>query len=746
MEISQSVIITLIRGRAQKGMNVKQMVDHLASDSDLGRTEIRRVLRPVLKDLVNSGQVVIGRGKRYFAAEATETVSGRVRVVASGYGSVVPETEGGALIRIEKSGLRGAMDGDRVLVRIEVAREKARREGQREGVVLRVLERVRTTLVGRWIRNEQGRPYVRPINRRLGARVLISGSEIGGEPDDGEFVLVGLERVSVRGKTRGRLVERLGRSGEPGVDDQVVLRSVGIDEAFSEAVLDQVRRIPGEIAENEEKGRWDLRDQPAVTVDPETARDFDDAVFAKPGRRGAILVDVHIADVAHYVVENSALDLSARDRSTSVYLPNHVVPMLPERLSSDLCSLKPGVDRLAFTVRFEVLPNGELGTSEARPSIIRSRRRCVYEEVRDWLDSSVWPKDTTEIADSLWLCSEASERLLEARKRRGGLDFDLSEPKLVFDAKGRVIDIVSSERTRAHRMIEELMVASNRCIARMLIDKEQDALHRVHDRPDPKRLSELAATLSGLGIKAQWSKGDVEASHLQALLEEVIGKPSGPLISSLVLRSLARAVYSSDPQGHFALAADAYCHFTSPIRRYPDIIVHRALRRLQSGEKSNSAIDFVALGAHCSEREQRAESAERMAVMWKVTRFLADKVGEVFDGRVSGVTSFGFFVTLDRFAVDGLVHIAEMVDDYYEFDPGAHCLVGTGGGRRWRLGDAAKVRITYVDEEAMQIQMLPAEMKSDGHTSKKGNRPANRPSQGRGRPAKSKKKGRRTRK
>jgi len=352
----------------------------------------------------------------------------------------------------------------------------------------------------------------------------------------------------------------------------------------------------------------------------------------------------------------------------------------------------------------------------------------------------------------LWLCSEASERLSEARRRRGGLDFDLSEPKLVFDNNnnGRVVDVVPSERTRAHRMIEELMVASNRCIARMLIAKGQEALHRVHEKPDPKRLSELRATLSGLGIQPQWSDGEVEVHHLQALLDEVSGKPSGPLISTLVLRSMARAVYSPDPRGHFALAADAYCHFTSPIRRYPDVVVHRAVRRIlgdgsPSGERSNSNVDFEALGTHCSEREQRAESAERMAVMWRITHFLADKVGEVFDGRVSGVTSFGFFVTLDRFAVDGLVHIAEMVDDYYEYDPSGHCLVGTGGGRRWRLGDAIRVRISYVDEEAMQIQLLPADMRRDAHATKKSKRSRGRPSGAQARSVKGARKSRKTR-
>ncbi len=704
-------ILKLIRSRGGKGMALKNIIDSVTTPGE-GRSGTRHLLRPVLRELVRSGQLVIGRGNRYFSAEATELVAGILRVYRGGTGVVQPTEGGASAIRIERSGMRGAVDGDRVLVRLEAPRKKARETGQREGVVVRVVERGRSTVVGRWDPSH-GRPQVRPVDRRLGFTVKITGSEIQDDPAPGEFVEVSLDQVSTSGRAKGRLIERLGQSGDPGVDESVVLRVFGIDEVFPSDALSSADVLDGTITAAHLTQRWDLRDRPAVTVDPDTARDFDDAVSATRGDGDVIVVEVHIADVGHYVAGGSALDRAARDRSTSVYLPGRVVPMLPERLSSDLCSLRPNVERLAFTVRYEVHGNGKLGRRKARPSIIRSRCRATYGEAAEWLGlkAADWPTETNEFAESLQLCAEAADRLRRDRDRRGGLDFDLAEPRLVFDETGEVVDVTPAPRTVAHRMIEELMVAANRSVASILIDANIPALHRVHDQPEPRRLADLAATLAGLGVTPSYDAQSVNVRDLQKLLEEVAGKPSERLVSTLVLRSMARAVYSPEATGHFALAAEAYAHFTSPIRRYPDLVVHRALRRLLARQRPNDEQwaqqeeALRGLGEHCSEREQRAEKAERMAVEWRTMRFLANRVGDVFTGRISGVTDFGLFVQLDEFAVDGLLHVADLGDDYYEHDAVSHTMVGTRQARRWRLGDALEVRILRVDQEAMQLQL-----------------------------------------
>ena len=720
--IAAPEVLELIRRRSRQGMTQRQLVDWAADEHDLARSEARSELRPLLRQMIRDGVLVLGRGKRYFTVDATELVPGQLRMRMSGFGVVQPEARGVAPIRIEKSGLRGALDGDRVLVRLERPRARARAEQQAEGVVVRVLERARTSVVGRWVTGP-GRPFVRPVDRKLGLKVMVTGSELEAEPADGDFVMVTLDQVSERaGTARGRLVERLGRAGDPGIAETVVLRTFAIDEEFPEDALAEAERLEAGVSGPDLQGRWDLRDRPAVTVDPESARDHDDAVSAEAGPGDAITVEVHIADVSHYVAEGTALDRAARDRSTSVYLPGRVVPMLPERLSADLCSLREKVERLAFTVRYEVRPDGTIGRRRARPSVIRSRRRCVYGEVAEWLDRepAAWPDDTAEFAESLRLCGEAARRLSEDRRRRGSLDFDLAEPRLVLDEAGEVVAVSASERTVAHRMIEELMVAANRCVAQILLERDQPALHRVHDRPDPKRLTDLAATLLDLGVEVDWDPERVGVAELQALLDDIAGEPSERLVSMLVLRSMPRAVYSPEARGHFALAADAYAHFTSPIRRYPDLVVHRMLRELVEGQgpltgdaREAAEQRLVRLGEHCSAREQRAEAAERMAVQWRTMEFLADRVGEVAEGRVSGVTDFGLFVQLDEFAVDGLVHIGELVDDYYEHDPVSHSLVGSRTGRRWRLGDPIRVRMARIDLDTMQLQLIPVGVTPD---------------------------------
>jgi ribonuclease R len=720
-------ILRLIRERGQRGITLRMLVAAVVDELGIGRSEARTLLRETLRELVREGRVVEGRGKRYVVAGASELIPGVLRRQPAGFALVRSDDPRSRPIRIDVHHLRGALDGDRVLVQLESARRRARSEGLREGVVVRVIERRLEEVVGRWVA-DRGRPCLKPLDRRLRFVLVPTASRLAEEPRHGDYLVASVESVSARGqRARGVLLERLGRLGDPGIEELVVLRAHGIPVEFPDAALEEAERLPGAIGEAELAGRRDLRDRPAITIDPENARDFDDAVSASPGESGDIVVEVHIADVSHFVRRGGELDLAARERGTSTYLPGRCVPMLPERVSSDLCTLAEGEDRLAYTVRYEVGRDGAVRRAEAAPSVIRSRRRCTYAEVFSWLSSprQLWPAECGEFADSLELLAEAADRLGRERHRRGSLDFELAEPEILLDPEGRVTAVRPSARNRAHRLIEELMVAANSCVARMLLEADQPALHRVHDRPDPDRVDALRETLTEFGLRLEGTNEDLAPLALQRVLAAVAGRPEERLVSMLVLRALARAVYSSDPRGHYALAADAYLHFTSPIRRYPDLVVHRMLRRLQGdgrplagAERERVELELAGLGESCSTTERRAEAAERMAVLWRTIHYLERRVGESFDGTVSGVTEAGLFVQIDEFLVDGFVHVSELVDDFYHFEEERHRLVGERGRGGWRLGDRIRVQLAGADAGELRIELVPVGAAGDRRASR----------------------------
>jgi ribonuclease R len=597
---------------------------------------------------------------------------------------------------------------------------------------VRILERGRREVVGRWAIGGD-RPHVRPLDRRLRVTVTPTGSRVEGEPEEGELVVISIDTVDSRSDhARGVLLERFGRAADPGVVERVVLRLNGIEETFSETALHEADRLPRAVSDAEINRREDLRDRPTITIDGVTARDFDDAVSARRLDSGEIEVEVHIADVSHYVRPGSALDEAARSRGTSVYLPGICVPMLPERLSNDLCSLREAEDRLTWTARYRVDRKGRIRARSAVESVIRSRRRCTYQEVAEWLDTPrrAWPSETAAFADSLELLAEAAGWLGRERRQRGSLDFDLAEPELILDPEGRVVAIQPAARNRAHRLIEELMVAANRAVAGILLEAGQPALHRVHDEPEASRVEELKSVVSDLGFRLGGESRSLAPSELQALLEAADGRPEERLVDMLVLRTLARALYSPEPRGHYALVTKEYLHFTSPIRRYPDLVVHRMLRRLTTegplpagAEREAVEAELVELGDSCSAAERRAEAAERTAVEWKTILFLADREGEIFDGHISGVTDFGLFVRLDEISVDGMVHISDLNDDYYAYDERGHRLVGERTGRVWRMGDTIEVRLARVDLDAMQLQLVPVGVKPDARAARTTGRP-----------------------
>jgi ribonuclease R len=724
-------LLAAIRRRGRRGLTIQQLVNQLAAEQRIARSEARRLLRPALKTLQRDGQVVLGRGKRYFVPEASDLVSGKLRRAAGGKVEVVVEGSHGAPVRVPPQAIRGALEGDTVLVRLEKPRKRARAEGVREGVVVRVLERARREVLGRWIVGG-GRPHVRPLERKLRFSVAPTGSKVEGEPEEGELVVISVDSVDGRGRhARGVLLERLGQPTDPGVVEQAVLRAHGIPVEFPEDALAEAEMLPAEISEREIGRREDLRSEPAITIDGRTARDFDDAVSAKPGAKGSIEIAVHIADVSHYVRPGSALDGAARVRGTSVYLPGLCVPMLPEKLSNDLCSLREAEDRLTWTVWYSVTSDGELRDRRAAASVIRSRKRCTYVEVAEWLEQprGEWPAEVEPFADSLELLAEAADRLGRRRREQGSLDFDLAEPELLLDPEGRVVSIQPAARNRAHRLIEELMVAANRSVAEILMDADQPALYRVHDEPEATRVEELKSVVADLGLRLKGDPKSLPPEAMQALLEAADGRPEERLVDMLVLRTLARALYTPEPRGHYALATDEYLHFTSPIRRYPDLVVHRMLRRLlaegavpEGEEREALETELVGLGETCSSAERRAEAAERAAVEWKTVIYLHERQGEVFAGHISGVTDFGIFVRLDELSVDGMVHLSELTDDYYRYDDGGHRLVGERKGRVWRLGDPIEVRLVRVDLDAMQLQLVPVDMKPDARAARKTGR------------------------
>jgi len=510
-------------------------------------------------------------------------------------------------------------------------------------------------------------------------------------------VVVAVDRV---GRAhQGRVIEVLGDIEETGVDVMVVLRHYGIPDDFPDAVLEEAMALPSDPRPEDWAGREDLRGRVIVTIDGETARDFDDAVSIERLPGGNFRLGVHIAAVAQYVEDGSALDLEAYRRGTSVYYPERAVPMLPERLSNGLCSLRPGVPRLTLSVFLDIDRGGHILSRRFAETVIQSTRRLTYTEVRRVLEE---PKDTDAaeygpVLPALREMGELMRILNAARMARGSIDFDLPEGDVILDTDGEMVGIQPGQRNVAHRLIEEFMIAANEAVAFELVSREVPALYRVHTPPSPERLEELQELLATFGLKLRGDLNDLPPGALQEVTRAVQGRPEEQFISSVVLRTLQRAVYEPECLGHYALASEYYCHFTSPIRRYPDLIVHRQLRALLRGRaeeesgRTRIAERLPDMGEHTSKMERRAEQSERDLLQWKKVRFLAGRAGETFPGRITGVQPFGLFVQLDGYYVDGLVPIRTMADDYYRYEPEAHRLVGERNHRIFRLADPVEV-------------------------------------------------------
>ena len=660
--------------------------------------------------MIRDGQLVENRRGALGIPKRMDLVPGRVIGHRDGFGFLQPDA-GGDDIFLSPREMRQLLHGDRALVRIT----GEDRRGRKEGSVVEVLERANAFIVGR-LMTERGVSFVVPDNSRIAQDILVGPEDLGGAKH-GQIVTVELiEQPSKGGKPIGRVKERLGDHMAPGMEIDIAVRSHGIPYEWPAEVEEQIAELPEQVAEADKTGRQDLRDLPLVTIDGADARDFDDAVYAKRTLRGWKLY-VAIADVSAYVQPDSPLDREAYRRGTSVYFPERVIPMLPEVLSNGLCSLNPDVDRLCLVCEMQVSRSGEVRRGRFYEAVMRSKARLTYEEVADLLenDAAETQAQRADLLPHLQSLHGLYEALRKARDARGAIDFESSETRIVFGENRKIDRVVPVVRNVAHKMIEECMIAANVQAARALETAKIPTLYRVHERPPADRLEDLRAFLGewGLGVGGGQTP---EAQHFSRLINEVSGRPNARLIQTVLLRSMAQAVYQPENNGHFGLALERYAHFTSPIRRYPDLLVHRGLKLLAKGEttgaKQYEPEAMVQTGAHCSGTERRADEATRDVMDWLKCEFMLDRVGETFEGMIVGVTSFGLFVEIDDLAVTGLVHVSQLRNDYYHFESKYHRLRGERTGKIYRLSDRMAVKVVRVDLDERKIDFEPAEGRS----------------------------------
>jgi len=655
-----------------------------------------------LAAMERDGQILRNRKGALLVAEKLSLVAGRVAAHPDGFGFLEPD-DGSASLFLNPAEMRKVMHGDRVIARPG----GFDRRGRREASIVEVTERAQARVVGR-LHRERGIWIVAAADRRIQHDILVEPGATGGAKP-GQVVSVELvTQPGAHTQPIGRIVEVLGDYDDPGMEVEIALRKHALPFEFSRAAERIAAKLPDKVRRQDLAGRRDLRELALVTIDGETAKDFDDAVYCERAGRGFRLI-VAIADVSHYVGHGDALDVDARARGNSVYFPRRVIPMLPEKLSNGLCSLNPRVDRLAMACDMSITQRGEIAEYEFYPAVICSHARLTYNRVAAALYESPPRHDveTRPLAERLAVLDQVFRALLKAREKRGAIDFDTVETELKFDARGKIERIVPVVRNDAHRLIEECMLAANVCASDFLQKRAHHALYRIHEGPTDEKLAALQEFLKGFGLHL--GGGDEpHARDYAKLIEKVKRRPDVQLLQTVLLRSLQQAVYSPENVGHFGLAYEHYTHFTSPIRRYPDLVIHRSIKAVLEGQRYDPG-GWTELGKHCSATERRADEATRDVVTWLKCYFMQDKVGEAFDGSISGVTSFGIFVALDGIYVEGLVHISELGADYFEHDAARHALRGTRSGKSFRLGDRVRVRLVRVDLEAGRIDFVPAE-------------------------------------
>lgn len=665
---------------------------------------LRRRLRAMERD----GQLIRNRRGAYGATKKMDLIRGRVIGHRDGYGFLVPD-DGGDDLFLSAKRMRGILNGDRVVARVSGVDKR----GRKEGAPVEILERANDQIVGRY-HQERGISFVVPSNQRINHDILI-GPEDRANALDGQIVVVDMiEQPTWKSNPIGRIVEVLGDEMAPGMEVDIAVRTYQIPYEWPKEMAQEVKAFGAEVPEDAKEGREDLRDVPLVTIDGEDARDFDDAVYCEPHGKGWRLI-VAIADVSHYVKTKTALDKEAQNRGNSVYFPGKVIPMLPEVLSNGLCSLNPKVDRLCMCCELFITHTGSVRKSRFFEGVMRSHARLTYDEVAAMvvdMDPAL-RHDYEPLVDHLDNLYSLYKLFASRREKRGVIEFETTETRIIFGEQRKIDRIVPVTRNDAHKIIEECMISANVAAAKFLEESEIPILYRVHAGPTEEKLNDLRDFLGEFGL-ALGGGMEPEPRHYARLIQEIRTRPDAQMIEIVLLRSLSQAVYCPDNAGHFGLAYDAYTHFTSPIRRYPDLLVHRAIRHLVQGKSPKkfkySHDEMEQMGEMCSMTERRADDATRDAMDWLKCEFLQDKVGEEFEGTVSAVTSFGLFVRLDEFFVEGLVHVTSLDNDYYHFDPAKHRLVGERTNRTFRLSDKMRVKVVRVDLDDKKIDFEPADI------------------------------------
>ncbi len=693
---SREFILDLLKAR-ERPITQRQLNQELKLDT----TEQQEALRRRLKAMVRDGQLLLNRRGAYGLVEKMELIKGRVVGHKDGFGFLIPE-DGGEDLFLNARQMRSVFPDDEVLARVSGIDHR----GRKEGTVVDILQRHTHELVGRFFK-ESGVAFVTPANQRITQEIAIDldNSE---KALPGQIVIVSItEHPTSRSRAIGKIIGVLGDHMAPGMEIDVAIRNHELPHEWPENVLKEADKISLIIDEKLLANRLDLRKLAFVTIDGEDAKDFDDAVYCEKRGTGWILY-VAIADVSHYVLSQTALDTEALNRGNSVYFPARVIPMLPEVLSNELCSLKPKVDRLSMICEMHISATGKITRYQFHEGVIRSKARLTYNQVYEMMQQK--ESGDSEYAEVLPYLKELFALytiLHSARKKRGAIDFDLPEPKIVFGTGRKIERIIVSPRNDAHRLIEECMLCANICAAKFLTKQVLSGLFRIHEGPAEQKLKDLHKFLAELGLKLPGGTTPTPKDYA-TLLSKVGIREDAHLIQTVLLRSLSQAIYSPDNKGHFGLAYETYTHFTSPIRRYPDLVVHRLIRDTLRGIKIRDEIDayLAKIGDHCSMTERRADDATREAIDWLKCEYMVEKVGEEFKGVITAVTNFGLFIELSEVYVEGLVHISMLKNDYYQFDPIKHMLLGERTGKRYRLGDVQQVKVVRVDLDQREIDLM----------------------------------------
>lgn len=715
--ITEQEILSFMQETAYKPMTYQELEKHFGVGN---ANEFKEFLK-ILNHLEQEGLILRTRNDRYGVPERMNLIRGKLQAHAKGFGFLIPDDRDHPDVYIHANDMNTAMNGDMILVRVT---SKSQGGGRMEGEVVRVVSRANTQIVGTF-QSQETYAFVVPDDKRVTRDIFIPQHAFMGAVTGQKVVVKLVSYPEGRAAAEGEVIEVLGHKDDPGVDILAIVRKFQLPEAFPEEVILEADAAPDAISEEELQGRRDLRGKRIVTIDGEDAKDLDDAVNVERLDNGNYLLGVHIADVSYYVREGSALDREAYNRGCSVYLTDRVIPMLPHRLSNGICSLNPRVDRLTMSCEMEFDENLQVVRHDIFTSVIRTSERMTYTNVRKLLtDEEIEPELLERyeyLLEDFKLMEELAMKLRGRRMKRGAIDFDFEESKILVDAEGKPTDIVKRERSIAEMMIEEFMLAANETVAEHFHWLKVPFLYRIHEDPDAEKLMHFMEFITNFGYVVRGKGNTVHPRALQSLLEEIRGTAEETVISKVMLRSMKQARYDAQSLGHFGLAAEFYSHFTSPIRRYPDLIIHRVIREvLASGVLPDQRHESLAgrmddIARQSSERERVAVEAERETEALKKAEYMLDKIGEEFEGIISSVTNFGIFVELDN-TVEGLIRLSDLTDDYYHYHEMQHALIGERTSRIYRIGDGAKVRVARVnmDERTVDFEMVDMKPRGNG--------------------------------